>query len=165
MEQKPEEYGAAAEVLLEVVDQTIRYVDERIVTLDSLLGSFADVFSKQDSNVSYLIKLRRDVAFALDGWNDLIEYWTEADAQDCKKPDCVENRDRAVAYIMNFLPIIPHRELYPDDGFDSQASIERARVKIVAAMHSWSTEALDIELARRVEKGQKKEQEAGRLIS
>jgi len=167
MAQKPEEYGAAADVLLEVVDQTIRYVDERIVTLDSLLGSFANVFSQQDTNVSYLIKLRRDVAFALDGWNDLIEYWTEADALDCKKPDCVENRDRAVAYVMNFLPIIPHRELHPEDGFDSQASIERARVKIVAAMHSWSTEALDTELARRVEQGQKKnaDEEAGRLIS
>jgi hypothetical protein len=150
-----------------VIDQTIMYVDERIVTLDSLLGSFANVFGKQDANVSYLIKLRRDVAYALDGWASLIERWTEADAEDCKVAGNVEHRDKAVAYVMNFLPIIPHKELYPDDGFDTQASIERARVKIVSAMHSWSTEELDVELARRVEKGQKQveTEDAGRLIS
>lgn len=167
LEQKPESYGAAAEVLLQVIDQTIMYVDERIVTLDSLLGSFANVFGKQDANVSYLIKLRRDVAFALDGWASLIERWNDADAEDCKKAGSTEFRDLAVAYVMNFLPIIPHKELYPDEGFDTQASIERARVKIVAAMHSWSNESLDVELARRVEKGQKQreEEEAGRLIS
>lgn len=167
LEQKPDQYAATAEILLQVIDQTIMYVDERIVTLDSLLGSFANVFGKQDANVSYLIKLRRDVAYALDGWSSLIECWTEADAEDCKLAGNTENRDKAVAYVMSFLPIIPHKELYPDDGFDTQASIERARVKIVSAMHSWATEELDVELARRVEKGQKQveTEEAGRLIS
>lgn len=156
LELRSDHFGASGDLLLKVVDQTIMYIDERIVNLDRLLGSFADVFAKQEANIAYLLKLRRDVAYALDGWTDLIDVWNEGDTQDSRRRDAHEGRDRAIAYIINFMPIIPYRELYPDDGFDTQANIERARARAVAEMHSWQTDALDVELKKRVEAGQER---------
>jgi len=148
------EVSASISLVLRVVDQTIGYVSERIVTLDALLASIAGMFKKAGNSLDTLLMLRREVAYGLDGWDDLVSIWLDA----------FENRhliggeagmERAIVHILWHLPVLPYKELH-GDAFDTQSSVERARVTIVSQMHSWQTDELDHDLKDRVEKGKEK---------
>lgn len=150
------EVSDSVNLILKVVDQTIGYVSERVVTLDTLLASIAGMFKKVDDSVKTLKRLRREVAYGLDGWDDLVSIWLDA----------FEHRhliggeaglERAILHILWHLPVLPYKELH-GDAFDSQSSVERARVRIVSQMHSWQTDEMDHELKDRVEKGKERAQ-------
>ena len=148
------EVSDSVELVLKVTDQTIGYVSERIVTLDSLLASIAGMFSTVENSVAILQKLRREVAYGLDGWDDLVSVWLDA-FENSHLIGGEQGLERAILHILWHLPVLPYKELH-GDAFDTQSSVERARVRIVSQMHSWQTDEMDHELRERVEKGKEK---------
>ncbi len=144
-----EEAGESIDLINKVCDQIIAYVNQRIVKLDEHLGNFASVFSAFDTSLEQLRKLRRDVSYGLDGWDDLIDVWDDA----VEGKDMVgggEGLERGIRHILDYLPMIPDRELNPDGNVMEGADYERARVRLVAEMHSWSDGSIDTTLRDRV---------------
>ena len=154
------EIQAPVDMVIDVCDTTITYVNERLVKLDDLLGSFADMFEVFENSVARLEKLRRDVAFALDGWDELVDRWDDA----------IEGRnliggelaiERALEHVLWFLPVIPARELYSEAGEAAAntmggSGMERTRLRLVQQMYSWFNNQLDAELKHRVDVGRKR---------
>ncbi|UUX48079.1 hypothetical protein NUH88_11675 [Nisaea acidiphila] len=153
------EVADSAELILKVLDQTITYVSERIVRLDALLASIAGMFRQVRNSLDQLQKLRRDVAYGLDGWDDLVSIWLDA-VENSHLIGGEQGMERAIGHILWHLPMIPYKELH-GDAFDAQSSVERARVKLVSQMHSWQTDEMDFELQDRVERGKTKSEETG----
>ena len=158
------EHGATAsgdaarsiQLILEVCDQTITYVNSRLVRLDSLLGRFADMFDEFDGTLERLKKLLRDVSYALDGWHELIEIWREA-VGGIGMIGGEQALFRAVDHILLYLPIIPTPEIR---GANPGAMMEkeRTRLTLVRSMHSWTSNEADTELQSRVEAGRSRQE-------
>lgn len=154
------EHGATAsgeaarsiQLILEICDQTITYVNSRLVRLDALLGSFADMFDAIDGTLERLQKLLRDVSFALDGWNELINIWQEA-VGGIGMIGGEQALFRAVDHILLYLPVIPAQEIRGGKPAGVMER-ERTRLSLVRSMHSWSTNEMDEELQGRVTVGQ-----------
>ena len=138
-------------LILEVCDQTITYVNSRLVHLDSLLGRFADMFEEIDGSLAKLKKLLRDVTYALDGWKELIDIWDEA-IEGIGMVGGEQALLRAVDHILLYLPVIPAREIRGANPGDMMER-ERTRLTLVRSMHSWTTNEMDAELQDRVEAG------------
>jgi hypothetical protein len=153
------EHGATAggeaartiELILEVCDQTITYVNSRLVRLDSLLGRFADMFEEIDGSITRLKKLLRDVSFALEGWKELIDIWEEA-IGGIGMIGGEQAMLRAVDHILLYLPVIPEQEIRGANPGDMMER-ERNRLTLVRSMHSWGTNEMDEDLQNRVEAG------------
>jgi len=158
VEARPE-VSDSVDLILQVLDQTIGFVSERIVKLDTLLASIAGMFRQVENSVDQLQKLRRDVAYGLDGWDDLVSVWLDA-TENSHLIGGEKGLERAIVHILWHLPVIPYKELH-GNAFDTQSSVERARVKLVSQMHSWQTDELDLELKGRVDKAKSKT-DAGR---
>jgi hypothetical protein len=154
------EHGATAsgdaersiQLILEVCDQTITYVNSRLVRLDSVLGRFADMFDEVEDSLALLKKLMRDVSYALDGWHELIGVWQEA-VGGLGMIGGEQALFRAVDHILLYLPVIPTPEIR---GAKSSSMIERERTRLtlVRSMHSWTTNEMDSDLQSRVTSGQ-----------
>lgn len=153
------EVSDSVELILKVLDQTIGFVSDRIVKLDALLASIAGMFKQVENSVDQLQKLRRDVAYGLDGWDDIVSIWLDA-VENSHLIGGEQGMERAIGHILWHLPVVPYKELH-GDAFDSQSSVERARVKLVSAMHSWQTEEADLELQNRVASGKVKAEDEG----
>ena len=149
-------------LILEAADECIGYVNERLAELNGMLGKLADMFDRNMSAIDRLDRLRRDVAYGLDGWVDMIRLWDEAFvAREAIGGEIA--MERAINRISGYAPRIPVKELYPDHELVKKgAEYERARVRNVNQMHAWENDKLDSELADRVEKG--KERESGRKL-
>jgi hypothetical protein len=154
------EHGATAtgdaansvQLILEVCDQTITYVNSRLVRLDSLLGRFADMFDEIDGTLERLKKLMRDVSFALDGWHELINIWQEA-IGGLGMIGGEQALHRAVDHILLYLPVIPANEIRGANPGNVMER-ERTRLTLVRSMHSWTTNEMDTDLQNRVQSGQ-----------
>jgi hypothetical protein len=109
------------QLILEVCDQTITYVNSRLVRLDSLLGRFADMFDEIAGSLDQLKKLLRDVSYALDGWHELIVIWREA-VGGIGMIGGEQALHRAVDHILLYLPVIPEAEIR---GAKSGSMMER----------------------------------------
>lgn len=140
------------ELILEVCDQTITYVNSRLVRLDSLLGRFADMFDEIGNSLDRLKKLLRDVTYALDGWHELINIWREA-MGGIGMIGGEQGLFRAVDHILLYLPVIPPQEIRGANPNDMMER-ERNRMTLVRSMHSWSTNEMDTDLQSRVQSGQ-----------
>jgi hypothetical protein len=140
------------ELILEVCDQTITYVNSRLVRLDSLLGRFADMFDEIGTSLDRLKKLLRDVSYALDGWHELINIWKEA-IGGIGMIGGEQALFRAVDHILLYLPVIPGPEVRGSKPNDMMER-ERNRMTLVRAMHSWTTNEMDSDLQGRVQSGQ-----------
>jgi hypothetical protein len=143
-------------LILEAADECIAYVNERLSDLNGMLGQLADMFDKNMGAIDRLDKLRRDVAYGLDGWVDMIRLWDEAFvAREAIGGELA--MERAINRISGYAPRIPVKELYPDHQLVKKGSqYEQARVRNVSQMHGWDTDQLDSELADRVEKGRER---------
>ncbi|MBT5267755.1 MAG: hypothetical protein HOL85_23200 [Rhodospirillaceae bacterium] len=152
-----DEVGQSIGLVLQVTDQSIEFINERLEQLDRMLGKFADMFEGYDDSILKLEKLRRDIAFALDGWEELIVAWEEAE-EGMDMAGGEQAVERAIYHIMNFLPVIPDKELYPDDTIGGTGvDVERARQSLVHEMHSWSTNAVDHELQARIKEAKERD--------
>ena len=106
--------------------------------------------------IDRLERLRRDVAYGLDGWDDMISVWRDAYVA---RDAIGGNRavERAIQRISGYAPRIPVRELFPDhEQVKSGSRYEQARVRMVSQMHNWENDRLDSELQSRVEEGRKR---------
>lgn len=151
-----DELDHQVEQILDAADECISYVNERLATLNELLGRLADMFDSNLSTIDRLDRLRRDVAYGLDGWSDMIALWSDAYVG---REAIGGNRamERAILRIAGYAPRIPIRELQPDHELVKKGSrYEQARVKMVNQMHNWDNDLPDIELQSRVEKGRQK---------
>ena len=153
-----EEAGESISLINKVSDQAIAYVNQRIVKLDEQLGNLTNVFSSFDSSIGELRKLRRDVSYGLDGWDDLIDVWDDA-VEGKAMVGGAEGLERAIRHILDYLPIIPDRELNPDGNVMQGADYERARVRLVAEMHSWSDGSIDTTLRDRVQRAKERKED------
>ena len=142
--------------ILEAADECIGYVNERLRALNGLLGSLADLFDQNLAAIDRLDRLRRDVGYGLDGWDDMIRVWRDAHAgRDAIGGD--RAMERAILRVSGYAPRIPVRELHPDHELVKKGSrYEQARVRMVSQMHNWENDQLDSELQSRVEEGRKK---------
>jgi hypothetical protein len=140
-------------LILEAADECIAYVNDRLSLLNELLGKLADMFDGNMNAIDRLDRLRRDVGYGLDGWEDMITMWRGAYvARDAIGGD--RAMERAVQRIAGYAPRIPVREVHPDHELVKPGSrYEQARVKMVSEMHSWENGTLDAELQSRVTKG------------
>src|SRR3546814_1290048 len=64
--------------IFEAADECIRYVNDRLAELNGLLGRLADLFGRNTSGIDELDRLRHDIAYGLDGWDDMIGLWRDA---------------------------------------------------------------------------------------
>lgn len=142
---------AMIELIFKDCDLTIAYVNARVVRLDALLGKFADMFEVADGSVEALKKLRRDVSYALDGWEELVAIWKEA-VGGIGMIGGEQALARALDHILLFLPVIPERELR-GPAASSVMERERKRLTLVRSMRSWTTNEVDTDLEQRVEAG------------
>jgi len=157
-----EELETAVDLIIEAADECIGYVNERLATLNTMLGQLAEMFDRNMDQLDRLDGLRREVAYGLDGWVDMVRLWDEA----YRAKDAIGGEqalERAIQRIAGFAPRIPIRELYPDHELVGKGiEYERAKVKSVQQMHAWATDQLDVELADRVDKGRERDR-AGSL--
>lgn len=151
-----EELEHQVQYVVEAADECIGYVNDRLGQLNELLGKLADLFDQNMAAIDRLDRLRRDVAYGLDGWEDVIAVWRDAyRARDAIGGDRAV--ERAILRIAGFAPRIPVRELFPDhEQVKSGSRYEQAWVKMVSQMHSWENDRLDSELQSRVEEGRKR---------
>jgi len=151
-----EELDHQVQLIVEAADECIGYVNERLSQLNDLLGKLADLFDQNLTAIDRLDRLRRDIAYGLDGWDDMISVWHDAYAA----RDAIGGGravERAILRISGFAPRIPVRELYPDhEQVKSGSRYEQARVRMVSQMHNWENDRLDSELQSRVEEGRKR---------
>lgn len=142
--------------IVEAADECIRYVNERLAVLNELLGGLADLFDRNLSALDRLDQLRHDVAYGLDGWDDMIALWRDAYVgRNAIGGD--RAIERAIQRIAGYAPRIPVRELYPDHEIVKKGSkYEQARVRMVNQLHNWEDDQLDAELHSRVEEGRKR---------
>lgn len=151
-----EELDRPVELIIEAADECIGYINERLARLNQLLGGLAELFDQNMGAIDRLDRLRRDIAYGLDGWDDMISVWRDAYvARDAIGGDRAV--ERAILRIAGFAPRIPIRELFPDhEQVKSGARYEQARVRMVSQMHNWENDQLDAELQHRVEEGRKR---------
>lgn len=151
-----DELDPQVELIIEAADECIGYVNERLDQLNELMGSLADLFDQNLAAIDRLDRLRRDVAYGLDGWDDMISVWHGAYVA---RDAIGGNRavERAILRISGYAPRIPIREIFPDhEQVKSGSRYEQARVRMVSQMHSWENDRLDSELHSRVEEGRKR---------
>jgi len=144
----------SVQMILEVCDQTIAYVNARLVKLDEILGKFADMFDGAEESVNRLKRFRRDVSYGLDGWHELIEIWNEA-LEGIAMVGGEEALVRAVDHVLIHLPVIPEPEIR---GKSSEVSMkqERKRLSLVRSLHSWTSNEVDTDLLDRVKEGRRR---------
>ncbi|MEQ8815262.1 MAG: hypothetical protein RLO51_19115 [Thalassobaculum sp.] len=151
-----EELDRQVELIVEAADECIGYVNERLSQLNELMGKLADLFDQNLAAIDRLERLRRDIAYGLDGWDDMISVWRDAYVA----RDAIGGSravERAIHRISGYAPRIPVRELFPDhEQVKSGSRYEQARVRMVSQMHSWENDRLDSELQTRVEEGRKR---------
>jgi hypothetical protein len=152
-----EELEVSMRIIIESADECIGYVNERLSTLNELLGQLADMFDRHMGLIDKLEKMRRDIGYGLDGWADMIRVWDEAYvAREAIGGD--QAMERAINRIAGYAPRIPVRELFPDHELVKKgAEYETARAQNVQELHAWENQKIDVELAQRVEKGRERE--------
>lgn len=150
-----EEMHPRVDDVVRAADECVDYVNARLATLNERMGRLADVFDQNLGVIDELARLRRDVGYGLDGWEDMIALWNTAYAgRDAIGGE--QAMERSIERISSYAPRIPIKELHPDhEQVKAGAQYEKAKVKMVSTMHSWDTGQLDSELQARVEKGSK----------
>jgi len=150
-----EELQNRVDDIIQAADECIDYVNERLATLNEMMGRLADMFDQNLGVIDILDRLRRDVGYGLDGWEDMIAVWNAAYVNHAAIGGG-KAMERTIDRISSYAPRIPVKELFPDHQYVKPgAQYEKAKVKMVSTMHAWDTGQLDTELHARVEKGNK----------
>lgn len=144
-------------IILTAADECIGYINERLATLNAMLGSLASMFDKNVQAIDKLEVLRRDIGYGLDGWADMIQVWREAyRGREAIGGD--RAMERAINRIAGYAPRIPVRELDPEHSILTKSTkFETAGLKMVQQMHSWENDRPDYELKARVERANKRD--------
>lgn len=122
------------------------YVDDRFNQIEQFFSFFMNVFREYDKTKAFAQQIRRDVSYALDGWNHLCKIWfTALDSNEG------EQIDDAIGYILANLPVMPDEEVNQEDERSKvRRGFEMARVQMVRTMVNWTDNTVDKELEQRV---------------
>lgn len=142
--------------IITAADECIGYINERLATLNGMLGSLADMFDQNKGAIDRLETLRRDIGYGLDGWADMIQLWRESyRGREAIGGD--RAMERAITRIAGYAPRIPLRELDPEHSILTKTTkFETAGLKMVQQMHNWENDRPDYELKARVERANKR---------
>ncbi len=128
------------------------FVSERLRDVEQSLSSFIDALQRIKETREDVEDLINDIAYALDGWDGLIDVWNEAS----RIPDAAQAssaRRRAIQHIILFLPMMPSEE--SGEGTKrvwNGISIHRAAM--VRQFTNWLDDTLDEDLIARVKASQ-----------
>ncbi|MBL28639.1 MAG: hypothetical protein CMM50_13920 [Rhodospirillaceae bacterium] len=135
------------------VKQYLGYVDTKLASLEEKFVHLPSLLREADRTAGFLNGVRRDVAYALDGWDVLMDIWDEAKetGDDMKIED-------AVMFAFTNAPLMPLQEI--DTSTESGKvwrGYETVRGGLVKMMHSWNDGEPDDELMKRTEEGKQRE--------
>ena len=118
----------------------ISYVAGRWI-LNKMMDHLATMF-EENSLITRLNRVRRDVAYGLDGWDILIDRWRRADAN--RRPVRARMRSRKLFSKRCGRSRIPPKERDPNyEIVEIGKRAEAPRVKMIREMHSWSNDMED----------------------
>ena len=137
-----------------VAKQYIDYVDRRWDELEQKFSSFLLAVTRFKETMDFMLRVRRDVAYALDGWAPLIAHW------DAVAEDDGPVRAAALLHILDNTPVMPEGELDPCPESKVMAQYEAARTHVVKAMTGWGTNKVDAELQERLERARQRTDDA-----
>lgn len=144
------------EMIMAAADDCIPYVAQRLDLLNKMMGHLALMFDENKGLILRLHRLRRDVAYGLDGWDILILRYQDALAErGTREGDAAF--EETVFKIGAAAPRIPPKERDPNyELVDVKKRVEMARYKMIKELHSWSDNILDTEMQARVELGRER---------
>ena len=134
------------------VKQYLGYVDTKLASLEEKFVHLPSLLREVDRMVGFLDGVRRDVGYALDGWDVLMDIWDEA-----KGSGDVVKTEEAVMFVFTNAPLMPLQEI--DTSTESGKvwrGYEAARGGLVKMMHSWNDGERDDELMKRAEEGKQR---------
>lgn len=146
------------------VKQYVDYIEEKRRDIEQKFSLFRLMVQNYDESIEFIRKVRRQVSFALDGWSQLIDVWDQAWAVKDQE-DGRREVDKAVFFILQFLPLMPSAEL--NEGSENKQIWKRYqffKAKPIPQMYSWFDEKPDTELMERIENAKAQRALQGRSI-
>jgi hypothetical protein len=133
------------------------YVADRLSDIEQKLSFFVAVVRDHAAVCDLLTDWARDIAFALDGWGELIDVWDEAQAAFERNPDPYI-LDLAVQHILLYLPTMPRAET------DSETErvwngLTFQRTRMVRQLTNWIDGSVDKDIETRIKAARKAEAE------
>jgi hypothetical protein len=132
----------------------VKYVDEKTSTVEQILSNFSTIVTESKRVSTIIEKTRRDVSFALDGWEALIDQWFNL-----KEDATIQDKIEVLHFIFNHLPMMPEEEITGAAGDRAKVwkGFNAARVSVVLAMVSWGDNSVDADLLERVNRAKEAE--------
>lgn len=133
------------------------FVADRLSDIEQKLSFFVAVVRDHAQVCELLSDWARDIAFALDGWSELIDVWDEAHAAFERNPDPYV-LDLAVQHILLYLPTMPRAETNEEtervwNGLTFQ------RTRMVRQLTNWIDGSVDKDIEARIKAARKAEAE------
>lgn len=131
------------------------YANERLDHIEQVFSHLYSIFRDYERTKALALRIRRDVSYALDGWNQLCAVWERAVATKDQ-----QQIDEAIQYILAVLPLMPEEEVKPG-GERSRVwhGFETARVQMVRVLVGWGDNEVDTELAQRIAESHQRQQQ------
>ena len=124
----------------------VKFIDEKTSMVEQILSNFSTALTESDRVQGIIKKTRRDVSYALDGWDALVEAWFAVE-----ETGTTAEKTEVLQFIFNHLPLMPEEEV--DTGSERGKvwkGFNAARVSVVRAMVSWSDNEVDQEMVERI---------------
>lgn len=131
--------------IIRCAQHTLQIADKAMKEYDMLLKNPLQLATHADVIQPILISLVAKLSWLLDGWDQLLSYWSEAANHD-------DGRSDALRMIWSRVPIVPLREAQTLSASGNPIPIEGSPRRVVQAMHDWRTGTLDREMVERIEK-------------
>ena len=133
----------------------IKYIDEKTSQVEQILSNFSTILTESERVMSIVKKARRDVAYALDGWDNLVDAWFAVEGSEVPS-----EKAEALQFIINNLPMMPVEEM---EGGTERSKVWKgfnvARTGVIRAMVSWGDNAVDQEMVDRINRAKEAEKE------
>jgi hypothetical protein len=131
------------------VRQFVEHVRQKLNDIEQRLSFFVAVIRDFDAVAAAIRTCAREIAFALDGWGELIDVWDQGVARFNQTQDA-RTLDFSVRQILLYLPTMPANATTGEterlwNGITFQRS------KMVRQFTNWIDGSLDTELQRRME--------------
>lgn len=133
------------------------YVAGRLSDIEQKLSFFVGVVRDHKQVCELLSDWARDIAFALDGWSELIDVWDEAQEAFAKTPDPY-TLDLAARHILLYLPTMP-RAATDSESERVWNGLTFQRTKMVRQLTNWIDGSVDDDIAARVKAARKADAE------
>lgn len=131
------------------------YVADRLSDIEQKLSFFVAVVRDHEVVLELIAGWARDIAFALDGWSDLIDVWDKAQEKfEAEKDPYV--LDLAIQHILLYLPTMP-TEATDAESERVWNGLTFQRSKMVRQLTNWIDGKVDKDLKSRLDAARKAE--------